>query len=103
MIEYHYEHLWYCCCFDDDGCYSCCVEGFLVLVMGSGEVKMVHLVVVIAVIHDGCSQRQVYLVSVDVPMVRSRNPANLLKEAVWRYMETSLSIGNRMYRHPLTV
>ena len=103
MIEYHYEHLWYCCCFDDDDCYSYCVEGFLALVMGSGEGKMVHLVAVVAVVHDGCSQRQVYLVSVDVPMVPSRSLVSLPKEAIWIYMETSLSIVSQRYHHLLIV
>ena len=103
MIGYHCEHLWCCCYYDDDGCYSYCVEGFLVLVMDSGEGKMVHFVAVAAVVHDECLQRQVCMVSVDVPMVPSRNPASLPKEAVWRYMETSLSIENQMYLHPLTV
>ena len=71
--------------------------------MDSEEGKMVHPVAVAAVVHDECLQRQVCLPSVDVPMIPSRNPASLPKEAIWRYMETSLSIENRRYLHPLII
>ena len=71
--------------------------------MGSGEEKMVHPVAVIAVVHDKCLQIQVYLSSVDVPIVPSRNPVSLPKEAVWIYMGTSLSIVSQSHHHPLIV
>ena len=80
-----------------------CVEGFLVLVMDSGEGKLVHSVAVVAVVHDECLQIQVYLSSVDVLIVPSRSPVSLPKEAVWIYMGTSLSIVSQRYHHPLIV
>ena len=71
--------------------------------MGSREEKLVHPVAVVAVVHDECLQIQVYLSSVDVPIVPSRNPVSLPKEAVWIYMGTSLSIVSQRCHHLLIV